>query len=197
MYWQRAGLRSRLTASRCRRGGVSAVNDRCTYPTYLKSHRAWITRLRHPRFYSYRAARMLGWRRSLADLWRRTIQCSPSSIRSRFPAVENHVAHGMIVNAASDYQPAKYEGKVLLLMAKERDPLFDFLSGWKSVVPSNLHAFYVQGRHLELITSKNVREVATLIQNTLKQCSGGDGSSVDSSCRRASARMEMNAEFSP
>ena len=170
--------------------------DAPTQP-YLKSHRAWITRLRHPRFYLYRAARMLGWRRSLADLWRRTIQCSPSSIRSRFPAVENHVAHGMIVNAASDYQPAKYEGKVLLLMAKERDPLFDFLSGWKSVVPSNLHAFYVQGRHLELITSKNVREVATLIQNTLKQCSGGDGSSVDSSCRRASARMEMNAEFSP
>jgi thioesterase domain-containing protein len=71
----------------------------------------------------------------------------------------------MIENAAFDYQPAKYEGKVLLLLAKERDPLFDFLSGWKSVVP-NLHAFYVQGRHRELITSNNVREVANLIQST-------------------------------
>ena len=112
--------------------------------SYLKSHRAWITRLKHPRFYLYRAARVVSWRRGLTNLWRRAIEYSPSSIRSRFPEIENHVAHRMIVNAAFDYQPAKYEGKTLLLMAKERDPLFDFLSGWKSVV-SNLHALLCAG----------------------------------------------------
>ena len=127
---------------------------------------------------------MVGWRRSLANLLRRAIQYSPSSIRSRFPAIENNIAHRMIENAAFDYQPAKYEGKVLLLLAKERDPLFDFLSGWKSVV-SNLDVFYVQGRHRELITSNNVREVANLIQSNLKQCL--PRSSVDGSSWKASA----------
>ena len=143
-------------------------------PTYLNSSRAVITRLKHPRFYMYRAARVVGWRRSLANLLRRAIQYSPSSIRSRFPAVENNVAHRMIENAVSYYQTAKYGGKVLLLLAKERDPLFDFLPEWKSVV-NNLDALYVQGRHRELFTSNNLREVANLIQSNLKQCSAGDG----------------------
>ena len=93
--------------------------DAPTQP-YLKSSRALITRLKHPRFYLYRAARVVGWRKSLANLLRRAIQSSPRSIRSRFPEIENNVAHRMIVNAAFDYQPAKYEGKVLLLLAKER-----------------------------------------------------------------------------
>jgi thioesterase domain-containing protein/aryl carrier-like protein len=154
--------------------------------SYLKSSRGLITRLKHPRFYLYRAARVVGWRATLAHLYRRAIQYSPRSIRSRFPAIEGDVAHRMIENAASDYQPAKYEGKVLLLLAKERDPLFDFLSGWKSVV-SNLHAFYVRGRHRELITSNNVREVANLIQSNLKQSSAADGSSFDGSFWRDSA----------
>jgi thioesterase domain-containing protein len=154
--------------------------------SYLKSSRGLITRLKHPRFYLYRAARVVGWRATLAHLYRRAVQYSPRSNRSRVPAIEGDVAHRMIENAASDYQPAKYEGKVLLLLAKERDPLFDFLSGWKSVV-SNLHAFYVQGRHRELITSNNVREVANLIQSNLKQSSAADSSSFDGSFWRDSA----------
>jgi nonribosomal peptide synthetase DhbF len=154
--------------------------------SYLKSHRAWITRLKHPRFYLYRAAQVVSWRRGLTSLWRRAIEYSPSSIRSRFPGIENHVAHRLIVNAAFDYQPAKYEGKTLLLMAKERDPLFDFLSGWKSVV-SNLHASYVHGRHLELITSNNASEVANVIQSNLMQCTAGEGSSIGGSLWKASA----------
>jgi amino acid adenylation domain-containing protein len=154
--------------------------------SYLKSHKAWISRLKHLRFYLYRAIQVVSWRRGLTNLWRRAIEYSPSSIRSRFPGIANDIAHRMIVNAALDYQPAKYEGKTLLLMAKERDPLFDFLSGWKSVV-SNLHASYVQGRHLELITSNNASEVANLIQSNLMQCTAGEGSSIDGSFWKASA----------
>jgi amino acid adenylation domain-containing protein len=146
--------------------------DAPTQP-YLRSSRTLTTRLKHPRFYLYRAARVVGWRRSLANLFRRAIPHSLRSIRSLFPAVETNIAHRIIENAAFDYQPLKYEGKVLLLLAKERDPLFNFLSGWKSVVPSNLHAFYVEGRHRELITSNNVREVADIIQSTLKEYSAG------------------------
>jgi amino acid adenylation domain-containing protein len=154
--------------------------------SYLKSHRAWISRLKHLRFYLYRATQVVSWRRGLTNLWRHAIKYSPSSIRSRFPGIANDIAHRMIVNAALDYQPAKYEGKTLLVMAKERDPLFDFLSGWKSVV-TNLHASYVQGRHLELITSNNASEVANLIQSSLMQCTAGEGSSIGGSFWKASA----------
>jgi thioesterase domain-containing protein len=118
---------------------------------------------------------VVGWRRSLANLFRRAIP--HSSLRSMLPpAAAGSVAQGLIENAALDFEPPKYEGKVLLLLAKERDPHFNFLSGWKSVVP-NLHAFYVPGRHRELITSSNVREVANLIQSTLKEDSEGEDNS--------------------
>jgi len=142
---------------------------------YLNSSRSLTTRLKHPRFYLYRAVRVVGLRRSLANLFRRAIP--HSSLRSMLPpAAAGSVAQGLIENAALDFEPPKYEGKVLLLLAKERDPHFNFLSGWKSVVP-NLHAFYVPGRHRELITSSNVREVANLIQSTLKEDSEGEDNS--------------------
>jgi amino acid adenylation domain-containing protein len=149
--------------------------DAPTQP-YLKSSRALTTRLKHPRFYLHRASRV-GFRRSLANLYLRAIKHSPRPIRSRLPIVENNVAHRMIENAAFNYQHAPYEGKVLLLLAREQDPLFDFLPGWKSVVPRDLTVSYVRGRHRELVTSSNVREVANLIQSSLKESSAAGGSS--------------------
>ena len=143
---------------------------------YLRSSRAFTTRLKHPRFYLYRAGRV-GWRKSLANLYGRAIKHSPRPIRSRLPEVGSNVAHRMLENAAFNYQHARYEGKVLLLLAREPDPLFDFLPGWKSVVPRDLGVFYVQGRHRELITSSNVREVANLIQSNLNESSAVHGSS--------------------
>ena len=54
----------------------------------------------------------------------------------------------MIEAAASGYQPKKYDGKVLLLLASDH-PLMDFLPGWQALVPRNLHAHYLDGRHLD------------------------------------------------
>jgi thioesterase domain-containing protein/aryl carrier-like protein len=153
--------------------------DAPTQP-YLKSSRALTTRLKHPRFYLHRASRV-GWRRSLANLYGRAIKHSPRPIQSRLPVVENNAAHRMLENAAFNYQHAPYEGKVLLLLARERDPLFDFLPGWKSVVPKVLNVSYVQGRHRELITSNNLREVANLIQSSLKESSTVGGSPLRAS----------------
>jgi thioesterase domain-containing protein len=183
------GVLAYEVASQLRAGGEEVsllVMIDAPTQSYLKSHKAWITRLKHLRFYLYRATQVVSWRRGLTNLRRRAIEYSPSSIRSRFPGIANDIAHRMIVKAALDYQPAKYEGKTLLLMAKERDPLFDFFSGWKSVV-SNLHASYVQGRHLELITSNNASEIANLIQSSLMQCTAGEGSSIGGSFWKASA----------
>jgi amino acid adenylation domain-containing protein len=159
--------------------------DAPTQP-YLKSSRALTTKLKHPRFYLHRAGRV-GWRRSLVNLYGRAIKHSPRPLRSRLPAVESHAAHRMLENASLDYQHAPYEGKVVLLLARERDPLFDFLPGWKSVVPKDLNVSYVQGRHRELITPGNVRDVANLIQSSLKESSTVGGSSVGGSSWRASA----------
>jgi amino acid adenylation domain-containing protein len=154
--------------------------------SYLNASRILINRLKHPRFYLYRAARLAGWRARLAGLYRRSIRYAPCSMRSRFPAIDGHVAHQIIINAAFDFQPAKYEGKVLLLLAKERDPLFDFLPGWKAVV-RDLHAFYVQGRHRELITPHNVSEVAQLIESNLNEPLAGHRSSIGEHSWRAGA----------
>ena len=41
----------------------------------------------------------------------------------------------MIEAAALAYQPEKYEGKVLLLLASDRPPHVNFLPGWQAVVP--------------------------------------------------------------
>jgi amino acid adenylation domain-containing protein len=158
---------------------VLLLFDAPTQP-YLKLSRALTTRLKHPRFYLYRAARV-GWRKSLANLFRRAIPYSPRSIRPRLLATESNVAHRIIEHAAFDYQAAKYEGKVLLLLAKERDPLFDFLPGWRSVLSNDLSVFYLQGRHRDLITSNNVREIASLIQSSLKESSAVDGNSLRAS----------------
>ena len=159
--------------------------DAPTQP-YLRSSKAFITRLKHPRFYLYRALHVAGQRKSLTDLLRRAMRHAPHSIQSRFRVVERLVAHRAIVRAAFDYYPPKYGGQALLLLAKERDPLFNFLPGWEKVI-EKLDAFYVQGRHLDLITSKNVKEIATIIRNSLSQCSNTADNPVGVSSWTASA----------
>jgi thioesterase domain-containing protein/aryl carrier-like protein len=154
---------------------VLLLLDAPTQP-YLKSSKALTTRLKHPRFYLYRALRTVGWRTSLANLFGRAIPFLPRFLRSRF---RGKGPNAMLENTAFHYHPANYEGKVLLLLARERDPLFDFLPGWQSVVSGDLDVSYVQGRHHELITSANVRDIAKLIQSAL--------GSVEDSSWRASA----------
>jgi amino acid adenylation domain-containing protein len=151
--------------------------DAPTQP-YLKSCSALTTKVKHPRFYLYRAAR-IGWRKTLTNLYRRAVQYCPRSIRPKLLPIESNLGQRLLANAAFVYQPEKYEGKVLLLLARERDPLLDFFSAWKSVVSGHLAVYYLQGRHRDLMTSSNVREIANLIQSFR--------SSVDDTSWRASA----------
>jgi thioesterase domain-containing protein len=73
----------------------------------------------------------------------------------------------MIEDAARAYQPEKYEGKVLLLLASDRPPHLNFVPGWKAVVPRNLHTHYVDGHHRELLDGQNVQSVADAIASHL------------------------------
>jgi thioesterase domain-containing protein len=81
------------------------------------------------------------------------------------------VAQEMIEAAASAYQPEKYDGKVLLLLASDRPPHVNFLPGWQSVVPRNLHTQYVHGHHSELTEAPNVQSVADAIVSHLMSTS--------------------------
>jgi hypothetical protein len=131
--------------------------------SYLKWCRSLAAKVKHPRFYAHRLARV-GLRKSLG---KRLLKYRPRFILARFPATELSIAHHLIETAAVAYEPVKYEGSVLLLLATERDPAFDFLSGWKQLVPDSLCSVYVDGRHREVITPRNVRDIATIIHTYL------------------------------
>jgi thioesterase domain-containing protein len=73
------------------------------------------------------------------------------------------IAREMIETAARGYQPKNYEGEVLLLLASERPPHLNFLSGWQAVVPRSLHARYVDGHRKDLMKSPYVKGVADAI----------------------------------
>jgi len=49
------------------------------------------------------------------------------------------------------------------LLAADGPPRASFLPGWQAVVPRNLHAEYVDGRHEELMNEENVQGVAAAI----------------------------------
>jgi thioesterase domain-containing protein len=79
--------------------------------------------------------------------------------------------------AALAYQPEKYEGKVLLILASERPPHVNFLAGWQEVVPHGLCTQYVEGHHRDLLKGESVRSVADAIVSYLTSATGDSSSS--------------------
>jgi thioesterase domain-containing protein len=73
----------------------------------------------------------------------------------------------MLNAAVLAYQPEKYEGKLLLLLASEHPPHLNLLPGWQAVVPRNLYPQYVDGHHRDLLKAPNVRRVADAIVSHL------------------------------
>jgi amino acid adenylation domain-containing protein len=69
----------------------------------------------------------------------------------------------MLQRAALAYRPPMYEGKVLLILASERPPHVDYLSGWQAVVPHHLHTQYVEGHHRDFPEETVLRSVAYAI----------------------------------
>jgi amino acid adenylation domain-containing protein len=142
--------------------------------SYLQSHDSVIRRLSFVLYLVKKAAR-LGLRMSLVKLRIRLFKrCSPGA-RTQSDRAEMLVAQEMFVTAARAYQPKKYKGTVLLLLAADRPPHMDFLPGWQSLLPGNTHTQYVDGHHGELLSKKNVRSVADAIASRLR-CATDDNS---------------------
>jgi amino acid adenylation domain-containing protein len=138
-------------------------------PSCVKSWNVLAPRLSYLRYHLKRAAR-LGGRVSLAYLRKRLLRPFrrfARMVRTRFAKTEMSAADDMIVAAALAYQPEKYEGKVLLLLASDHPPHMNLIPGWRAVVPRNLHTQYVSGYHRDLLDSRNVRTVADAIVSHL------------------------------
>jgi thioesterase domain-containing protein len=118
--------------------------------------------------YSLKRAAKLGPRVSLKYFREHLFKLLPRSMRLDLIRTEVAIAREMIETAAFEYQPRKYEGKVLLLLASERPPHVNFLPGWQAVVPRSLHTHYVDGHHRDLIRAPHVKGVAGAILSHLK-----------------------------
>jgi thioesterase domain-containing protein len=132
---------------------------------YIKSHDSLTKKLSYPGYALKRVAR-LGPRKSVAyfreHLFKR-VEPTPTSAGS-----EIALAQVMVRTAVGAYQPKKYEGKVLLLMASDRAPHLDLSPGWQSVVaPHNLHIQYLDGHRSDLLKAPNVRRVLDAIVSHL------------------------------
>jgi amino acid adenylation domain-containing protein len=140
-------------------------------PPYLESDDPMALKLRYLRYLPKRAAQ-LGLRTSLVRLRTRLLNRFARTTKNKSARTEIEVAQEMIETAAFTYQPQKYEGKVLLLLASDGPPRVSFFPGWQVVVPRNLHAQYVEGRHEELMNEENVRSVADAIVSHLTSATG-------------------------
>jgi amino acid adenylation domain-containing protein len=129
-------------------------------PACVKSWDSLAPRLSYLRYHWNRADR-LGWRTSFRYLRKRLLKRWARMLKTKSARTEMRVAQEMIVAAVLAYQPGKYEGKVLLLLASDH-PL-DLLPGWRTVVPRNLHTQYVDGYHRDLLDKTNVQTVAEAI----------------------------------
>lgn len=112
--------------------------------------------------YVLKRAKRLGLRTSLVylhqHLHKRFVRTSQSA--------RTEIRVAMLNAAVLAYQPEKYEGKVLLLLASDRPPHVNLLPGWRAVV-RNLHTHYVDGHHRDLLDTRNVRNVADAIVSHL------------------------------
>lgn len=144
-------------------------------PSCIESHLRLTPKLSHPRYLLRRAAR-LGLRMSVVRFRTHLLKRLAHSVRARAERTELRVSRGMIQEMVEDaafvYQPEKYEGKVLLLLASDRPPHENFVRRWQAIVSGNLHVQYVPGHHTELVEEPNVRSVADAIVSHLTSSKG-------------------------
>jgi hypothetical protein len=114
----------------------------------------------------------LGPRGALVSFRKRLFTWLPRFAKGRIDQTQLRVGQERIEVAASSYRPRNYEGRVLLLMASVRAPHINFLPGWQTCVPFNLHAQYLEGHHNELTSESNVQSIAAAIASHLTPSTG-------------------------
>ncbi|MFC5864174.1 amino acid adenylation domain-containing protein [Acidicapsa dinghuensis] len=136
-------------------------------PSYLERRRSLLLMMRRAQYSVQRVIRT-GLRKNVVDFRKRLFKRLSIMAHRTYAKTELGAAQEMIEAAALTYRPAKYQGKVLLLMASDRPPQVDYLDGWRSVIAGDFHFQYVDGHHSELIRIPHVRGVAEAINSHLQ-----------------------------
>jgi amino acid adenylation domain-containing protein len=136
-------------------------------PARLESRDSLMRKINYLRYIVKRAAR-LGSRKSLEYFREHLLKLFARTVQTKPVKVETRVAQEILEAAALAYQPKRYEGKVLLILASDHPPHKDLLPGWQVVVPAGLHTRYVNAHHRDLLKGESVRSVAEAIVSHLK-----------------------------
>jgi amino acid adenylation domain-containing protein len=137
---------------------------------HLRSHDSLTNRLSYPGYALKRVAR-LRLRRSLTYLREHLLKGVARTLKTKSERTEMRVAQEMVRSAVLSYEPKRYDGTVLLLLASERAPHLNILPGWQAVVPCSLHTQYVNGHRRDLLSTPNVHSVANAIFSHLTSTS--------------------------
>ena len=141
--------------------------------SYVRTQERLTDKLSYPRYLLKRAAR-LGLRLSSVHIGELLHNHLARALRTKSARTEMRVAQEMIEAAARDYQPQRYEGKTLLVLASDRPPHRNYLPGWQAIVPHSLHTQYVDGHHRDFLNPQNVRAIADAILSRLKSSTDDD-----------------------
>jgi thioesterase domain-containing protein len=95
----------------------------------------------------------------LEGLVRRILRLAPQP-QKRGEKNEVELAQDMLTDAARKYQLRRYDGRVLITLAKERPPHHDFLPVWQKVLGDALDVQYVDCYHDDLLNDENARQIA-------------------------------------
>jgi thioesterase domain-containing protein len=139
-------------------------------PSYVQSCDLLTHKVRYLGYALKRASR-IGMRTSLVYLCEHLSKHFAPRMTSKSAHTATRTVNEMMQAAAVSYQPEKYDGEVLLLLASEHPPHVNLLSGWQALVAQGLHMQYVDGHHRDFAKGKNVRSVADAI---LFHLSSGD-----------------------
>ena len=133
-------------------------------PSYSESLRQLSPKLSQPGYVLKRVAR-LGLKSSLSRMRKRVFEPLTPLLEGGSPRTEVGIGQRLIDTGVSVYQPKRYDGRVLLLLASERPPDIDVLPGWQTLVPSGLHTQYLDGYHEELTKGLSAQRVVDAISS--------------------------------
>lgn len=117
--------------------------------------------------YLLKRASKLGFKASISKLRNRLFPQPAPAAEVQAPKTEVNIAQGLLERAAAAFNPAQYDGRVLVVLADERPPHLDFLPAWKKVIAGDLDAQTLPGHHEDLIYGESAHRVAKVIHTHL------------------------------
>jgi amino acid adenylation domain-containing protein len=128
-------------------------------PVFLGPRKSWSLRLSYLR-YALARARNLGLRLTVRYACERLAKNLTSLLRSG-----GKTPHQLTEIAARTYQPPKYDGDVLLLLASEHPTYLDLAAGWRPLIHGKIELHYVRAYHRDFLETENAKHIARAIRS--------------------------------